>query len=169
MAKEGAILFLTVLLASTLYTQTTLAERKSFLVGGLNGWTKENNGSWFLIGTKFYAGDSLEFVYNQMEYNVVAVDNHAYETCKAPEGAVEYNSGDDQIYLNEGENYFICTKRGCCEDNMKMNISAAAGQRQMEKEEMEQVRSGQDNQVKSWVRLIGICHMFFLFLYELAT
>ena len=51
MDKEVAILFLTVLLVSTLYPETTLAETKSFLVGGSIGWAKENNGSWFPIGT----------------------------------------------------------------------------------------------------------------------
>ena len=59
---------------------------------------------------------------------MVAVDKHAYETCRAPEGAFKYNNGDDIVYLNKGENYFICTKRGCCENNMKMMIIAAAGQ-----------------------------------------
>lgn len=100
-----------------------------------------------------------EFVFNQTNYNVVVVDKHAYETCKPPEGALEYNSGDDTVPLENGENYFICTKRGCCENNMKMMIVAAAGQRQTEKEETGQVTSGQDDQVKSWVTLIGICYM----------
>ncbi|XP_065622270.1 basic blue protein-like [Quercus suber] len=135
MDKEGAILFLTFLLALTLYPETTSAETKSFLVGGLNGWTKESNGNWFPTGTIFYAGDSLEFVYNQTDYNVVVVAKHAYETCKAPEGVFEYNSGDDEVPIKKGENYFICTKRGCCENNMKMMIVAAAGQRQTEREE----------------------------------
>nr|POE96198.1 basic blue protein [Quercus suber] len=100
MDKEGAILFLTFLLALTLYPETTSAETKSFLVGGLNGWTKESNGNWFPTGTIFYAGDSLEFVYNQTDYNVVVVAKHAYETCKAPEGVFEYNSGDDEINIH---------------------------------------------------------------------
>ena len=59
-----------------------------------------------------------------------AVDNQAYERCKAPEGAFEYNSGDDRISLNQGENFFICTKLGCCENSVKMRIVAAAGKRQ---------------------------------------
>ena len=59
---------------------------------------------------------------------MVAADKHAYGTCRAPEGFIEYNSGDDIVYLNKGENYFICTKHGCCENNMKMMIIAAAGQ-----------------------------------------
>ncbi|KAF3976529.1 hypothetical protein CMV_000303 [Castanea mollissima] len=105
-----------------------------------------------------------EFVFNPTNYNVVVVDKHAYETCKAAEGTFEYNSGDDTVPLNKGENYFICTKRGCCESNMKMMIVAAAGQRQTEREETGQVRSGQDNKVKSWVRLIGICYMFLFLL-----
>ncbi|XP_030937728.1 basic blue protein-like [Quercus lobata] len=160
MAKEAAFLFIT-LLALRFYQETALAETKTFLVGGLKGWTKENIGNWFPIGTIFYAGDKLEFEYNPTEYNVVCVDKHAYETCKAPEGALEYNKGNDQIYLEEGENYFICTTRGCCENNMKMMVVTAAGQRPTDREEMGQVRSGQDNQVRSWVRLIGIYHMFF--------
>ena len=79
---------------------------------------------------------------------MVVVDKHAYETCKAAaEGALEYNSGDDTVPLKKGENYFICTERGCCENNMKMMIVAAAGHRPTKREETGQVRSGQDNHV----------------------
>ncbi|KAM3703896.1 hypothetical protein ACB094_04G135600 [Castanea mollissima] len=139
MGKEVAIFVLTFLLASTLYPETTLAETKSFLVGGLIGWTKEHNGSWFPNGTTFYEGDTLVFEFNQTNYNVVVVNKHTYETCKAtecnapeckaPEGAFEYNSGNDEVPVEKGESYFICTKRGCCENNMKMMIFAAAGPR----------------------------------------
>lgn len=99
-----------------------------------------------------------------MNYNVVIVDKESYETCKAPEGTFEYNSGDDQVPLKEGENYFICTKIDCCESNMKMKIIALAGQRQTEREEPGQVWSGQDNQVKSSVKFIVTCYMFFFLL-----
>ena len=58
---------------------------------------------------------------------MVVVDKPAYETCKAPEGAFEYNSGDDTIPLKKRENFFICTKCECCEINMKMKIDAVAG------------------------------------------
>lgn len=158
MDRKVAIFGLPFLLASILY-ETTLAETECFRVD----WTKENSRRWFPIGTIFYDGDSLEFVFNQTNYNVVVVDKLAFETCKAPEGAFEYNSGDDTVPLKKGENYFICTKRGCCENNMKMMIDAAAGQRPTKMEETEQVRSGQDNQVKSWVKLIGICYMVLFF------
>ena len=66
---------------------------------------------------------------------MVVVDKHGYETCKAPEGAFEYNSGDDTIPLKKGENFFICTKRECCENNMKMKIDAVAGQRPTKRKE----------------------------------
>ena len=94
---------------------------------------------------------------------MVVVDKHGYETCNG-EGAFEYNSGDDTVPLKEGENYFMCTKRGCCENNMKMMIVAKAGQRPTKWEEMVQVRSSQDNQDKSRVKLIGICYMFLFLL-----
>ena len=58
MAKEAAFLFLTVL-ALRFYQETALAEAKTFAVGGVKGWTKENIGNWFPIGTIFYAGDKL--------------------------------------------------------------------------------------------------------------
>ena len=77
MDKEVAILFLTVLLVSTLYPETTLAETKSFLVGGSIGWAKENNGSWFPIGTIFYAGDSLgdshHCLYSLLDYTYIHI------------------------------------------------------------------------------------------------
>ena len=55
MDKAGAILFLTVLLASTLYPETTLAKAKSIRVY----WSEETHGRWFPIGTIFHAGDSI--------------------------------------------------------------------------------------------------------------
>ncbi|KAL4628657.1 hypothetical protein ACB092_05G256000 [Castanea dentata] len=117
-----AILFsIMVLCGLVLYCQTALAEE--FLVGGPEGWN-ENISNWPPNGTTFHAGDVLEFVYDPRVYNVVVVDKLGYETCKAPLGALENDSGNDQVYLEKGANYFICTKRGCCEKNMKIVIIA---------------------------------------------
>ena len=63
-------------------------------------------------------------MYDPKVHNVAVVDKHGYETCKAAEGASEKNSGNDEVFLEKGANYFICTKRGHCEKNMKIAINA---------------------------------------------
>ena len=77
MDKGVAFLLLTLLLASTLYPQTTLAKTKSFRVGGSIGWSKETHGSWFPTGTIFYAGDSLgdshHYLYSLLDYTYIHI------------------------------------------------------------------------------------------------
>ena len=73
MDKAGAILFLTVLLASTLYPETTLAKTKSISVD----WSKETHGRWFPIGTIFHAGDSIgdshHYLFSLLDYTYIHI------------------------------------------------------------------------------------------------
>ena len=77
MDKKVPILFFTVLLASTLYPETTLAKAKTFRVGGSIGWSKETHGSWFPIGTIFHAGDSLgdshHYLFSLLDYTYIHI------------------------------------------------------------------------------------------------
>lgn len=64
------------------------------------------------------------FEYTQGDHNVVVVDKRGFDNCKAPKGALQRNSGHDQVFLEKGANYFISTKRGDCEKGMKIAINA---------------------------------------------
>lgn len=71
-----------------------------------------------------YGGGAV-FKYGAGAHNVVAVNKAAYDTCKTPRGAKVYRSGNDQIRLTRGQNYFICNYVGHCESGMKIAINAA--------------------------------------------
>ncbi|OAY70551.1 Chemocyanin [Ananas comosus] len=58
-------------------------------------------------------------------HNVVVVDANGYKSCKAPSGSKVYDSGDDQITLNQGDSYFICSIPGHCDGGMKIAVHAA--------------------------------------------
>jgi len=65
------------------------------------------------------------FKYSSGAHNVVAVNKVGYGSCKTPRGARVYQSGNDQIKLVKGQNYFICNYVGHCESGMKIAINAA--------------------------------------------
>ena len=67
---RGVAIF--VFLLASMWSQTTLAETESFVVD----WTKENNGSWFPIGTIFYYGDSVgtsDYLYSLLDYTYIHI------------------------------------------------------------------------------------------------
>lgn len=64
------------------------------------------------------------FNYDSTTHNVVAVDRAGYSSCTSPAGAKVYNSGNDQIKLAKGQNYFICNFSGHCASGMKVAINA---------------------------------------------
>lgn len=56
---------------------------------------------------------------------MVAVNRGGYSSCTTPAGAKVYKSGQDQIQLVKGQNFFICNVAGHCESGMKIAVSAA--------------------------------------------
>lgn len=62
------------------------------------------------------------FKYNPRMHNVVVVDENGYNSCKTPAGAEVFTSGNDQITLESGLNYFICNFPGHCQGGMKIAI-----------------------------------------------
>ncbi|XP_020207640.1 basic blue protein [Cajanus cajan] len=94
-----------------------------YSVGGSGGWTFNTN-TW-PNGKRFRAGDVLVFNYDSTAHNVVAVDRNGYNSCKTPSGAKVFRTGNDQIKLARGQNYFICNYPGHCESGMKVSINAA--------------------------------------------
>uniref|UniRef100_A0A6N2MI56 Basic blue protein n=1 Tax=Salix viminalis TaxID=40686 RepID=A0A6N2MI56_SALVM len=95
----------------------------TYTVGGSGGWTL-NVDSW-PKGKRFKAGDTLVFTYDPTIHNVVAVNRGGYSSCITPAGARVYKSGNDQIKLSKGQNFFICNVAGHCESGMKIAINAA--------------------------------------------
>ncbi|XP_050222464.1 basic blue protein-like [Mercurialis annua] len=94
----------------------------TYTVGGSAGWTF-NLDTW-PKGKRFRAGDSLVFNYDSTVHNVVAVNRGGYTSCSAPAGAKMYKSGQDQIKLVKGQNFFICSIVGHCQSGMKIAITA---------------------------------------------
>ncbi|XP_042498204.1 basic blue protein-like [Macadamia integrifolia] len=94
----------------------------TYTVGDSGGWTF-NVVNW-PKGKSFRAGDTLVFKYSASSHDVVAVDRNGYNNCKTPRGAKVYKSGNDQIKLAKGQNYFICNYPGHCESAMKIAVNA---------------------------------------------
>uniref|UniRef100_A0A6N2MMF1 Phytocyanin domain-containing protein n=1 Tax=Salix viminalis TaxID=40686 RepID=A0A6N2MMF1_SALVM len=65
------------------------------------------------------------FTYDPTIHNVVAVNRGGYSSCITPAGARVYKSGNDQIKLSKGQNFFICNVAEHCESGMKIAINAA--------------------------------------------
>ncbi|KAK9740936.1 hypothetical protein RND81_03G072500 [Saponaria officinalis] len=91
-----------------------------YYVGGSGGWTF-NVRSW-PEDKAFKAGDVLVFNYLNAWHNVVEVDKNGYDNCISPRDAKVYQSGRDEITLNKGHNYFICTALGHCQSGMKIHV-----------------------------------------------
>lgn len=110
--------FATVMLLCLLVLHSGVADAATYTVGGVGGWTF-NTVSW-PRGKRFRAGDTLVFSYNPKFHNVVVVNQAGYDRCTAPPGAKVYHSGNDQIRLVKGPNYFICSYPGHCQSGMKI-------------------------------------------------
>lgn len=65
------------------------------------------------------------FKYTAGTHNVVVVDKASYDSCSVPPNAKTYASGNDQITLGEGSNYFICGFPGHCGFGMKIAANAS--------------------------------------------
>ncbi|CAK7346859.1 unnamed protein product [Dovyalis caffra] len=95
----------------------------TYTVGGSGGWTF-NVDSW-PKGKSFKVGDTIVFNYDRTIHNVVAVNSGGYTGCTTLAGAKVHKSGQDQIKLVKGQNFFICNVAGHCESGMKIAINAA--------------------------------------------
>ncbi|KAK5803450.1 hypothetical protein PVK06_031095 [Gossypium arboreum] len=109
-----------ILLTLMLCFQSSFAA--TFMVGDASGWGFDVN-NW-PKGKTFKAGDVLEFTYNRANHDVAVVDKEAYESCKIPQEAPVFETGDDLIPLKKGDNYFVCGFPGHCEGGMKIAITA---------------------------------------------
>ncbi|XP_021901484.1 basic blue protein-like [Carica papaya] len=100
---------------------------KTWIVGDEYGWDTIINVEQWPEGKHFYAGDILVFNYDYQDSNVVKLLNKTgYDTCTKPEGAEEYESGNDKIPLDFGLNHFISGYPVQCQAGLKMFINATA-------------------------------------------
>ncbi|KAK1386114.1 Phytocyanin domain-containing protein [Heracleum sosnowskyi] len=82
----------------------------------VTGWPHSN--------ITFQAGDILVFNYDHDLHNVVPVDEANYLNCSIPDLATVYTSGNDEIVLQPGTNYFICGTMGHCIAGMLIAVTA---------------------------------------------
>ncbi|KAL3515603.1 hypothetical protein ACH5RR_022505 [Cinchona calisaya] len=113
--------FVTVMMLCLLVLHSQVADAAVYTVGGANGWTF-NTESW-PAGRRFRAGDTLVFNYSPSAHNVVAVNKPGYDNCSAPKGAKVYQTGNDNIKLVKGPNFFICSFQGHCQSGMRIAIT----------------------------------------------
>lgn len=64
------------------------------------------------------------FNYQPGLHNVVLVTAAGYKNCKAPGAAEAATSGNDNLTLKKGANYFICSIPGHCSAGMKLQVVA---------------------------------------------
>eukprot|EP00268_Persea_americana_P019546 TRINITY_DN2002_c0_g2_i1.p2 TRINITY_DN2002_c0_g2~~TRINITY_DN2002_c0_g2_i1.p2 ORF type:complete len:131 (-),score=16.35 TRINITY_DN2002_c0_g2_i1:373-765(-) len=106
-----------------LLIHSEIAQAATYTVGDSGGWTF-NVVNW-PNGKRFRAGDVLVFKYNSALHNVVAVNSGGYKGCTTPTGSKVYQTGNDQIKLARGQNFFICNFVGHCQGGMKIAVNAA--------------------------------------------
>ncbi|CAN1300155.1 unnamed protein product [Linum perenne] len=78
-------------------------------------------------GKTFYSGDTLGttvFKYDDQYHNVVVTDQVGHDTCTVTQNSTTYDSGDDHIQLQYGQNFFISSIQDDCHGGMKMAIFA---------------------------------------------
>ncbi|KAK7246967.1 hypothetical protein RIF29_41840 [Crotalaria pallida] len=110
------------LLFCMLAFQSEISHAASYAVGDAGGWTF-NVINW-PNGKIFKAGDTIVFNYNTKFHNVVVVDEAGYKACTASPGDKVYESGNDEIQLTKGPNYFLCSIPTHCDRGMKIAVFA---------------------------------------------
>ncbi|KAM6554381.1 hypothetical protein CsatB_015143 [Cannabis sativa] len=120
MATEAFVLMMLLIGHSVVLTSAT-----KYVVGSsTGGWTFGAGCNWPSNGKLFKANDTLVFKYEAGHHNVVRVTKAGYRNCTAGVGAKVYSSGNDQIKLVKGKNYFICTFPNHCTFGVRLNVTA---------------------------------------------
>ncbi|CAN1138666.1 unnamed protein product [Linum perenne] len=101
-----------------------VSESTTYNVGDEDGWDLTNDMEGWPQGKTFYAGDTLVFKYDDQYHNVVVTDQVGHDTCTVTQNSTTYDSGDDHIQLQYGQNFFISSIQDDCPGGMKMAIFA---------------------------------------------
>ncbi|KAK7856782.1 mavicyanin [Quercus suber] len=94
-------------------------------VGDSRGWTNDSSidyKSW--ASTKeFRVGDTIRFVYNPIENNVMLVTYENFKSCNSTDPKFVRISGNDSLPITKpGHYYYICGVPGHCEVGQKVDI-----------------------------------------------
>ncbi|KAL7201047.1 hypothetical protein ACSBR1_032870 [Camellia fascicularis] len=68
---------------------------------------------------------TVVFNYNPSVHNVVIVDVNGYNSCTSSATSAVFSSGNDQVKLSKGLNYFICSIPGHCNGGLKITVNAS--------------------------------------------
>ncbi|XP_057775653.1 mavicyanin-like [Salvia miltiorrhiza] len=96
-----------------------------YMVGDADGWKLNVNYTQWAAGKSFHVGDSLMFMYNTAQHNVIQVSGPDFKNC-TNSGALggPYKSGNDTIALDTpGRRWYICDTEGHCEGGMKLVVA----------------------------------------------
>ncbi|KAG2705281.1 hypothetical protein I3843_05G040700 [Carya illinoinensis] len=126
--KIPFILGTTLVLCMFFCCRTTQQAETTYMVGDDRGWTF--GVSDWPDGKSFKAGDILVFMYDRAKHDVVVVrdhDQHDYDSCTVPEVlAGWYQTGYDEIKLEQGITFFISSYPQNCASGMKLAINITA-------------------------------------------
>ncbi|KAF5448596.1 hypothetical protein F2P56_029109 [Juglans regia] len=107
--------------------RTTQQAGTTYMVGDDKGWTF--GVSDWPDGKSFKTGDILVFMYDRTKHDVVVVrdDQHGYDSCTVPEVVAGwYQTGYDEIKLEQGITFFISSYPQNCASGMKLAINITA-------------------------------------------
>ncbi|XVF68116.1 hypothetical protein PTKIN_Ptkin10aG0177200 [Pterospermum kingtungense] len=76
--------------------------------------------------TIYVVGDEQAFKYDGRMLDVAVVNQAAHDSCRVNGGAKLFSSGDDEIPLVLGLNYFIDSSPIACTSGLRMAINATA-------------------------------------------
>ncbi|KAF7100650.1 hypothetical protein CFC21_102137 [Triticum aestivum] len=122
----AGVVLLCVLLPITGAAAMARQAPRTYVVGDDKGWGRDLN-SWWPKDKTFYAGDVLVFKYDKELHDVTVLGGKGYQRCEVPRHSSKswvMRTGNDQVTLRRGNNYFICGLPGHCDKNMKLAIKA---------------------------------------------
>nr|CAB3474350.1 unnamed protein product [Digitaria exilis] len=106
-----------------LATAPALSVAAKIYVGDGKRWAPNVNYTDWADRHEFHVGDWLEFDYEKDRYDVVQVNETAYDKCDGSSPILSYSRGRSFVFrLNHtGRFYFICS-RGYCWNGMKASV-----------------------------------------------
>ncbi|KQK09889.1 mavicyanin [Brachypodium distachyon] len=120
-AASNYLLLVTLVLFAAASLPPSSAE--DFTVGDKQQWAANVNYTSWPDKYRFHVGDWLVFKYQKGMFDVMQVDEAAYEKCDASKPIASYDRGTSfPFQLNHtGRYYFICSK-GYCWGGMKVSV-----------------------------------------------
>ncbi|OMO92085.1 Plastocyanin-like protein [Corchorus olitorius] len=98
----------------------------TYKVGDEEGWDPVVSMESWTKGKTFFAGDVLEFIYDD-PYDVAVVNKTAHDDCSLNDASIVLErTGDNKYTLPFGANYFIDSHPDICALGLKMAIDAKA-------------------------------------------